>query len=203
MKNKINSKKTLKIALIEFLVFIIAFASIWGYYLILENNISNHKDAARRAGYTEYFEGTIEEYEYISLQDNDYIALSIYHYGWFGTCDSESYLIDTDSPSIKKYDEGDNVVIFYKDMEADPSDHYNDINKYPITEIHSMCKGTSNYSDFLLVALFLGIPGAAIIVIITLLVALIFLIIERNKKKKEMLPIDNTSQDTQDYQNYL
>lgn len=32
MKNK--SKLTLKIALIEFLVFVIAFVSIWGYYLV-------------------------------------------------------------------------------------------------------------------------------------------------------------------------
>ena len=205
MKNK--SKLTLKIALIEFLVFVIAFASIWGYYLVLEHNIERHKDAAYAAGYLEYFEGTIEEYEYISLQDNDYIALSIYHYGWFGTCNSESYLIDTDSPSIKKYDEGDNVVIFYKDMEADPSDHYNDINQYPITEIHSMCKGTSNYSDFLLVALFLGIPSALVIVGITLLIALILFLVEKNKKKKTIITTINSQENNQDnqddYQNYL
>ena len=204
MKNK--SKLTLKIALIEFLVFVIAFVSIWGYYLVLEHNIERHKDAAYAAGYLEYHSGEIEEYQEINLYNKDYIALEVTYHGWFGSSNSEYYLIDADTPSIKKFDLGDDVVVLYKELppEMDPENYYENPYEYPITNVHSICKGTNNYGDFLLIALFLGIPTALVIVGITLLIALILFLVEKNKKKKEIITTNNTPQENQDdYQNYL
>lgn len=204
MKNK--SKLTLKIALIEFLVFVIAFVSIWGYYLVLEHNINRHEDIAYAAGYTEHHSGEITEYEKITLNNKNYIALEITRYGWFGASNSECYLIDANFSALKKFDLRDDVVIFYKELPPEfyPENYYESPHEYPVTEVHDMCKGTNNYGDFLLVALFLGIPGAIIIVIITLLIALILFLVEKNKKKKEIIIPDNTPQENQDdYQNYL
>ena len=74
----------------------------------------------------------------------------------------------------------------------DPENYYENPYEYPMTDVHSICKGTNSYGDFLLIALFLGIPTALVIVGITLLIALILFLVEKNKKKKTITTTTNS-----------
>lgn len=175
-----KSKTFLKIGFGTLIIFLLSFLMIFILYNSQYKKEYNLWQEALKAKFFDIMDGEVLNKDIIEINDKNYCLLELKHSDFLGNSDINIYLFEESLENFIDVKEGEYLTIYCNDLEL-PELQINEEDSGILIETHSIIENKPIYSDLLLIAIFIGLPGTTIIFIINMILFFIF-------KRKEKRP---------------